>query len=299
MLFFSESESNGVGVSLLNVSNAVVENTTIVNERIGILTQNSVNCTFTKNKVRVVTESAFNLVESRSCDTIGNSVYNAKIGYELSYLSNCRLNWNNATQISSIGITLTDCVDCEVLHNIATITGAIGLSILNSNILDIGFNTAYLSDGAGFELSNLHSCMLFNNTSVLNDGTGFWLDDSSSCTILFNNGVQNGASGMSTQRLRNNTLSNNILCTNGINGLELFSTLSASMLFNNSFGWNTRNNAYDDSTASIWLGNKWSDYEGLGEYNIPGWTNANDTNPSLLVDTSRHLWARRIDGGQR
>ncbi len=281
----SKSESNGVGLYFHNVTNAVVKNMTIANKRIGMVIQSSNNCVFLKNSVKSISDAGIKISDSSYMKVLQNTAKRAYIGYELSQLRYSILNKNNATLISSNAIDFYDGTDCVLHANTINAVQGSGLIIRQSDNLSISLNTAYLSEQDGFVLQGLHSCSFTNNTSVLNGANGFFFDDCDRCTIYGNIAVQNVRNGISAPRLQNDSIIHNLLCANGGFGLQSGYARFPSVLSDNSLGWNRGGNAWENADENIWLGNKWSDYDGSREYSISGWANANDTNPSLLVDT--------------
>ncbi len=257
----SNGEEYGVGVSLDNVTNASLENVTIIDARYGIYVRDSQNCIFSRNSITSISDTGISIYESSSCEVLDNSIRQAETGIDISDSSNCSLR-----------------------YNLIQSTNVAGINIVHSDGFELLSNIAYLSQSYGFVFGNIENCRVTNNTSVLNSGAGFRLERCTNCTFDADNAVQNEWDGITMQLMSSCIFKDNLLCTNAGYGIESFSGSVSSDLTNNSIGWNSNGNAAEYTSENFWLGNKWSDYNGSGLYQISGWANATDTSPSLLVD---------------
>lgn len=101
---------------------------------------------------------------------------------------------------------------------------------------------------------------------------------------LLNNAVSsNRGGGVILYMASNNTFVSNTVCSNRV-GFDIGG--SWNVFYRNVVGNNPDGNAVDDGVGSSWsvsgIGNYWSDYYGLGIYDIPGTGSATDYYPAVL-----------------
>jgi len=281
----SHGDANGVGIYFNNVSNAYVENITIVNQRYGLHMRNSQYCTFNRNTIGSISDTGITIHESSFCEVLNNSIQEAEIGIELIEAYGCRLDDNDVTETNDRGFALSSCRNCSLMSNIARSVEGIGFHIQYSENLSISLNIDFLSGLHGFVFENIENSQATNNTSVLNSGDGFNLERCTNLAFYANIAVQNELDGISMQINSGCSFRSNLLCNNGGYGIESHSGLALSEFESNSIGWNGEENAWESVSMNIWLGNKWSNYNGSGPYHIAGVANASDMTPFLLIDS--------------
>ncbi len=145
----------------------------------------------------------------------------------------------------------------------------------------------------GIEAVSLSQCtnmQILNNTCVQAQSDGI-VSNGGSNNYLANNIIVNNQYGMRMSNENNSTISHNRIYANFAYGLEL-SYCNNNTVESNFFGWNelphspiTRN-ALDNWNTDLWIGNHYSDYSGVGVYQIRGDGNETDTMPFQLIDTT-------------
>ncbi|MHA1928705.1 MAG: right-handed parallel beta-helix repeat-containing protein [Candidatus Thorarchaeota archaeon] len=109
--------------------------------------------------------------------------------------------------------------------------------------------------------------------------------------LIENNSVYNCLTGMQLT-LDNSSVLNNKIYGNSQQGIQFSEYSENNTIQGNEFGWNGGyygfggvDNAEDYGANNTWNGNSWSDYTGLGTYDVDGPANSEDNQPTLLVDT--------------
>jgi parallel beta-helix repeat protein len=106
------------------------------------------------------------------------------------------------------------------------------------------------------------------------------------CNISFNI-VSRNLVGIELYYCTNWLVLNNTVIENGDVGIKLAENTYSITLFGNEIGWNNASNALDNGFSNAWddsiaQGNYWSDYEGTGQYSIPGTAESVDYYPAVL-----------------
>jgi parallel beta-helix repeat protein len=245
------------GITLTNVSNVTVRNTTIEIFDSGIYLESSSNCILSNNNVANNWWDGIILHISFGNTLSGNNVTaNQNGGIWLSSSSNNILSGNNATANYGAGIRLSSSPNNTLFHNNVT---------ANYN----GGYYGYYIGGIMLE-SFSNSNVLSGNNVTANNLYGIELN-SSSDNVLSGNNVAESGYGLYFTFSSNNILSGNNVTANINGGIVLYSSSGNSIYHNNfinntlqaiSDGYpNTWNNAYPSG------GNYWSDY--LTQYPNP------------------------------
>ncbi len=164
------------------------------------------------------------------------------------------------------GIQMIYCSDCEVRNT--TITGFSGYAIRIKLSEFCEIKKCYIKGdfSTGIRLSGSNSCSIEN--SIVHGGV---------------HGVELGSSGCS--------IIGNTLAYNGATNLYVHVSTSNNLIYGNKFAdpgdvsvydYGT-DNQFDDGSS---IGNSWSDYDGVGIFEIPGSAGSADHYPSILTATS-------------
>jgi parallel beta-helix repeat protein len=199
-----------------------------------------------------------------------NTVTHCSTGISAWGVKQCAIGENALMENDADGLFLTDCSDCIVFGNTAAANGgtgfvlryAIGLYLkdnMASNNIQHGFDLSY-SLGFGFEMLLSENCTLQNNTATANVEDAFVLISVRNCTLIRNTASYNRC------------------------GVYLLGGASGSLVYLNTLFNNTAN-GYDDGAMNRWdngtHGNYWGDYDGVGDYEVPGAAQSVDKHPVL------------------
>lgn len=160
---------------------------------------------------------------------------------------------------------------------------------------DVGIHLAYCDDCvveegefhnnslAGIELNFSGNSSIKENTISFNGEQGGIALIESDQNSISNNTIFNNTIGITLRYSMMNLIVNNSILYNSMSGIDLLGS-SNNQIYANDIGGNTRN-AYDDG-ANQWdngvdQGNRWSDYDGSGIYQI-GPYGTSDNYPSFL-----------------
>ena len=125
--------------------------------------------------------------------------------------------------------------------------------------------------------------MTFNNISRDEDATGILLDNTD-VVVIFNNTVAWTEIGIYTRDCDDVEIAYNELMNNTFYGVSFGAGTSNGLVHNNNFygnydndgqAYDSQNNSWDNGTAGNW----WSDWNGTGDYNIGGPSDAVDNYP--------------------
>lgn len=188
------------------------------------------------------------------------TILSADEGVQMSLSSLCIV--SNCTIIAMAGVNLTVCADIVAFGNL--VMGCyFGFVLVGTNNTELCDNTMVQNEWAIFSQFSYdnyihHNDVVFNNHGIeLDEYCAGW-------------GI----------------LLNNVLNNTGI-GIELGVHVSNITVTWNRIGWNYESNARDDGSINFWddgeQGNFWSDYDGTGDYLIPGSAGSVDHFPALLV----------------
>ncbi len=210
------------------------------------------------------------LLDCRDITITNNTVIHCGTGISIWGAKQCTIAENTLVENNGSGLFLTDCSDCIVFGNTAAANGgtgfvlryAVGLYLkdnMASNNTQHGFNLSYTL-GFGFEHLPSENCTLENNTATANVEDGFILVSVRNCTIIRNTASYNRR------------------------GVYLLGDASGSLMYLNTLFNNTAN-GYDDGAMNRWdngtHGNYWDDYDGVGDYEVPGAAQSVDQHPVL------------------
>jgi parallel beta-helix repeat protein len=166
---------------------------------------------------------------------------------------------------SVFGIQLVYCTDCEIKDF-----------------------TTHGNRGYGIRLSYSYLCRIMSCIIKGGFDYGISLFESNNCSI--ESSIVHGCIRGIGIGLSNNTITGNILAYNDLTNLILGGTSSSNSIFGNKLGWADDsaidyglNNYFDDGVGT---GNSWSDYDGVGIYDVVGSAGSIDHFPTVLAATS-------------
>ncbi|MDH4214185.1 MAG: right-handed parallel beta-helix repeat-containing protein [Candidatus Thorarchaeota archaeon] len=174
-------------------------------------------------------------------------------------------------------------LDCDLESTTRTVSVVIFNNvehgIIENCYIEGGLNGAYLL---------LSTDCTVKDSTFLDNSNGIQLDRSENCTISDCNSFSNTV-GILISNSRSTTVVNSSIYSNSMRGISIILYSEDTTIFQNNIGWNTFN-AFNDAnttefTNGIDTGNAWSDYQGLGNYEIPGSFPVIDIFATVLSDT--------------
>lgn len=156
-------------------------------------------------------------------------------------------------------------------------------------------------DGGGILLNNLGGSNITNNECA-NFMQGIHLNVVNDCLIKGNNLIANNYQGINIRYSNRNVISFNSIKYSAQHGVALVGTSNDNKVYQNEFCNNSQeeeylidgertgkinSQGYDEGSNNVWYdeetktGNRWTDYEGKGTYNIDGPANSEDKYPMI------------------
>jgi len=163
--------------------------------------------------------------------------------------------------------------------------------IISNCWIENGWNT--------IRMEHCYDISVINNFVVGATQTGIELRQSYNVSIS-GNLIFGNDRGIEISSSDNSNVINNKIYTNNLNGIES-SAYTYNSIYGNEIGWNVgsliltgEKNAEDNGESNTWdngldIGNDWSDYDGIGPYEIDGDAASFDNFPALLVDNTAPL----------
>ena len=204
----------------------------------------------------------------------------------------------------SIGIEISSTNAFFVVNNCIVNTDYIGVGlddVASGSSKIIGNRIFSLAeDGGGIVLRNMRNCTISDNICI-NFITGIHLNYADDCIIENNYFYDLIYQGINIRYSDSNIISNNRIRNAKEHGIALVGTSSNNVIHHNILEENTwvdtysidgtpkgspSSQGYDEGSQNIWYdsenkyGNTWSDYFGVGPYQIDGSSNAVDLYPS-------------------
>lgn len=188
-----------------------------------------------------------------------------------------------------IGILSLNSTNCQFTNNIVFGNQFYALDfeeygqdilIANNTIHDVNFGISFNYESTNVTIRDNH---------IYDCYQGAYLMDAQSCNILHNRILRNNIGIVLTRG--SCIIANNSIYGNDATGIHINSGNASNTVYGNFIGWNANHNAQDDSNSTIWddglgIGNSWSDYNGSGQYPIPGTSGSYDRWPSVLLDSN-------------
>ncbi|MHA1389301.1 MAG: right-handed parallel beta-helix repeat-containing protein [Candidatus Thorarchaeota archaeon] len=197
------------------------------------------------------------------------------------YVTGCFINETN------YGISVRNSTDCQITDNIVSgsiydaiiFEGGLGFLIANNTIHDTG---------SGILMMETTDFTIRDNR-IYDCSRGLYLTDVQSCNILGNT-IWKNSHGVDLT-IGHGIITNNTIYGNTGIGIRIDAGLASNMVYGNRIGWNDVQNAVDNSNSTGWddglgIGNSWSDYNGTGQYPVPGSSVSHDSWPLILVDNT-------------
>lgn len=295
-------EGDSLGqIILVDCLNVTVKNGVFTNTSVGIQLAFSEDCVLLDNFVSDNAEG-IHIIHSAGTTLSGNSVsesYGRGIWQNQSPFS--EIVQNTFTNNTNQAIHLTYSNNCEIKKNIIP-DGVVDLLVCNfitieGNIISriegeesinctIANNTVSNCSQTGVYMNFATNCTAYNNTVVDNGLNGIELRMCISCTIGSNRILNNSGSGVRVIGSVSCAIIQNNITGNGYIGTDIMGSEDV-IIYGNRIGWNEGGNAWDGGSDNQWddgvnAGNYWSDYDGYGEYEIPGSGGGSDRYPFAL-----------------
>jgi len=263
--FAEQAETRGWPGNGIQLDPYVIENLSIVSSDYCIEIRSVGAAFIIRNCALRTTDSnglALYLSDVHEATVIGCRAEGGLSGIELFQCDRCSVG-DCKVKYAGFGINASVSLETVIAGNTVG-NCTFGITLCASNLTHICNNTVYHSD-IGVMAQFSYGCFL-NNNSVTENVNGIEL--------------QGGCA--------NWTVSNNKVLYNLETGLKVHGAASGNIVYDNSLGWNSGSNAWDNGVNNSWDdglsgGNSWSDYSGTGFYAIPGTANSIDHYPSVLA----------------
>jgi len=187
------------------------------------------------------------LLNCTDVEVVDGNFRNVSVGMQVHYSQNCTINEVTISRNSHWG-----------------------MYIYNSNFISIENSDVSHNAGVGIHCEWSNNTRI-NQTAVRdNEHAGLYVQYSNECTISSNSISQN-AEGIHLDSSNDCSLIDNEVIYNTIVGISLSGGSSQNTVYGNSIGWNGRN--AENQGINFWdngvnRGNSWSDYSGVGYYQI-------------------------------
>ncbi len=207
----------------------------------------------------------------------------------------------------------------HVINNIINGT-SYGVGIRNSTNVVVTDNTVYDTNFGGIFFWEGKEILITNNTIHHTNGFGIEMDETTDFTIR-DNRIYESYRGLYLKDVQSGNILRNIIWRNefGVDlvighsiitnnsiygnteiGIRVRTGIASNMIYGNRIGWNGVQNAEDNSNSTGWddglgTGNSWSDYNGTGQYPVPGSSSSLDRWPLILVDNAAPVVDQPLD----
>ncbi|UCE11525.1 MAG: right-handed parallel beta-helix repeat-containing protein [Candidatus Thorarchaeota archaeon] len=282
----SGDDDKGIGIFLLKVSNAVLENITITDLSTGILVD---RVAYTSISRVVLSNIKTGIVLDRSSDILVNqtSVSDSVYGVHVSKSQDCVIRDSEVSN-SDIGVLTEGSLDVTLSGNLVY-DCTHGFFIHSSHRGIVRGNT--LHDLAyGVSTSYSDDCRLIGN-EIRNSDYGAFLTNGDRLNATGNDVRSNKIAGIYVRISEDSAFIDNMIMDNAGTGLYLKAGSNCN-ISTNEIGYNSVSNAgdYKDATVIVtlensWDGNAWGDYHGIPTYAIPGDRKSVDNCPHSILRT--------------
>lgn len=263
-----QGSGNETGISLSNISNVTIKNTSIKILGYGIYLNSTSNCTISGNNITNCTRSIELYKASNFNEIINNSLTN-------NVFAIYAWNQSNFNRISDNNIAYNDS-PAEII----LLKQCQGITISNNRITNNRLDAIRL-------IQSTNNTIKANNITS-NHGYGIWLSDQSSSNIIAANELSDNNKGITlTSYSNDNTIIGNNITNNGVYGVYLVQGTNNAFTHNNFIGNDKQVNVSLPNLPNIWNdeleGNYWSNYTGT------------DADHDGIGDTAHVLDASNID----
>ncbi len=300
----SKIEASSYGQAILvDCLNVTLRNGVFANASVGVQLAFSKECLLLDNIISDNSEG-LHIIYSTGCNLTGNSVSNS-YGRGIWQHSSpfCKIYKNSFSNNSNQAIHLTYSNGCEIVQN-AILGGTIEILVCNFSAIEgnvisrvelwesinstVVNNIIQNSPQSGIKVRYAAGCEIQNNTVFNNTLDGIELIFGINCTVFSNSVFNNSRSGVRIIGNDNCIIIQNNITDNTEIGINLIGSQN-SLVHGNRIGGNEGGNGWDEGSNNQWddgvsTGNHWSDYDGYGEYEIPGDANSKDRYPFALGD---------------
>jgi parallel beta-helix repeat protein len=209
---------------------------------------------------------------------------------------------NNTITDNGAGIYITESSQIRIINNTIS-RNYNGINIASSSFCNIANNTVVSNTNTGLNFDNANNCNVTNNMIENNDEDGIVSGSSTSLRISNNSISWNGNYGMFCAKIPDSVIYGNSILNNSIVGLYITSGNPSNqmqivsnnilnntadvivgpcpdLLFHNNWLGEVIDDGYDNQwDDGISRGNYWNDYDGSGNYSVPGTANSIDRYP--------------------
>ncbi|MHA1772000.1 MAG: right-handed parallel beta-helix repeat-containing protein [Candidatus Thorarchaeota archaeon] len=235
------------------------------------------NCTISNSAT-----SALSIDHSDNCTIMNSVIRDSKVhGVYISYSEHMYFLNNTVESIPQYSVYAEYSPDSRFVNNTVSNSDTSGITVLASNRTLIEGNSA-IATKYGIYLYISTNVSITNNLVTECSDYGIITNGAFDVSVRDNVAITNRY-GIYVSSSNNATLTNNAVIKNNITGIVVLSTSNATFVENviskNPINAqdNGTNNAWDDGVSK---GNSWSDYNGTGNYSVPGSAGSIDHYPS-------------------
>ncbi|UCE10227.1 MAG: right-handed parallel beta-helix repeat-containing protein [Candidatus Thorarchaeota archaeon] len=287
-VFSGEFWNVSEGISLYYCRDIVVFNITVNTAyELGVNFESCTNCTVRNFTISDCGINGIRIVVSSDCSVYNGTILTSNHGIYIydstdSILTNC-------TSIDSLGhgIYLNGANRTAISNCTIDNSGSAGIVVFNSDYCEIWNNTAFDCGEEGLELDYVEHTIVQQNEFYSNHHYGnIHIRESNNVTVILNLLCDGYYRGILIETSSNCKMINNTIRNNTWYGIEIGAGCSGHIVFGNIIAYNGMGNALDNGFSNTWdnggpLGNKWSDYSGLGDYDVPGTASSVDRFPEV------------------
>jgi parallel beta-helix repeat protein len=279
---------NYYGIKLTFCVNSTLINNNVINNKIGILSESSSNCTVKENIMHNNLYRGILIKHSNDCIVYDNYVTTSNYGIRLEYSNNCtiekniaektvyygiqaysskrlKINKNTVNQSYNIGISIQYSMNCTVTKNVLKNNGNwYGLEIYSSNNSRAADNI--LNDNYhGMQLRESNNCEICGN-QINGSSNGIYVDLSVNNNVSYNI-IMNNFYGLLLLSSNRCIVNVNTVKSNRYWGVWMYNS-NESIFFHNNFINNVAQ-TYIANSVNMWNdsieGNYWSNYLGMDQ----------------------------------
>jgi parallel beta-helix repeat protein len=296
---YSES-SGGFGIYLDDLHTGELSDNSVTLDEGGIQLIGCTDVSILRNSV-IGKQSSIGFADSLSSVIINNTIVQGGFRFDEDYFLCVNIFTGNVVNGLPVGyfINVKNLEIDGMLYGQVILANSSDTSVIGGifNNCEIGVQVAWCTncivDGVsaswnyiGIQLTNLLNCTISNSTTIQSIHAGVQLVGSDNCTIT---GCETAFSNEGVE-IFYSSYCNITRCKiySNLHGISIQHGINANIIWDNRLGWNDIN-AEDDAPTTLWddgmsRGNSWSDYSGIGTYEISGEGGTEDRYPSRLVD---------------
>ncbi|MHA1771546.1 MAG: right-handed parallel beta-helix repeat-containing protein [Candidatus Thorarchaeota archaeon] len=240
-------------IAIRESENTTISDTHIFESDVGVLLGISYNSSIINCSMDVINSvGVYNAGGANT--TIINTIIHSPVssGIEISAVNGGVIENTRITNGSYNGVSISSSTNFTITDNVITDHGKSGIALSYSPDITITKNQL-LRNMDGVAISYSHDVALEYNDII--------------------NSRDNGVQVMDSYGIH---MANNFLLNSSGYGILLDNLTRQCIIESNTIAWSMKSNGFDDGHLNVWTHNGWSDYNGTGDYRIPGQANATD-----------------------